>query len=201
MFIYKYTAWYHHMMMIKNYTDIPFEIVTIDDIYTIQEINDHIHFIEHADVRERTFTEQSFKNGKIIHQELSDTIYARIQRFLPNVYVDRNRQTWQPIGASPYIFYSKLVQNNLFGIHTDTGSVYDNSSRTYSKFTLLTYLNDEFCGGNTQFYDDSFGETVTIVPSTNKTLIFDIDLFHKGEMITAGTKYWIGTEIVCRRIE
>lgn len=184
-----------------DYTDIPYEIFTIDNLYTNEEIINNIHFIENADNRERTFTEQPFKNGKIINEELSNQIYSRIKSFLPKIYIDRNNKKWQPIETTKYIFYSKLIENNMFGIHTDTGSVYDIQNKKYSKFTLLTYLNDNFVGGNTQFYDGSFNETVTIVPIKNKTLIFDIDLFHKGNMIISGIKYWIGTEIVCKYIE
>jgi hypothetical protein len=182
----------------QSYTDVPFEICTIDHLYTNEEIIDHIHFIEHADSCEQTFSEQPFKNGKIIHEELSKTIYARIRPALPDIFTDRNHKKWQPIEATDYIFYSKLVENDVFGIHTDTGSVYDVKNQKYSKFTLLTYLNDDFTGGNTQFYDDRFCQTVTIVPKKNKTLLFDIDLFHQGNVIIRGTKYWIGTEIVCK---
>jgi hypothetical protein len=184
-----------------HYSDISFEIFTLDNLYTNEEIIDYINFIEYSDDRERTFTEQPFKNGKIINENLSSKIYSRVKEFLPEIYVDRNNKKWQPIEATKFIFYSKLIENNMFGIHTDTGSVYDVKNNNYSKFTLLTYLNDNFIGGNTQFYDESFNETVMIVPNKNKTLIFDIDLFHKGNVIVKGTKYWIGTEIVCKYIE
>jgi hypothetical protein len=81
-------------------------------------------------------------------------------------------------------------------IHTDTGSEYDVPNNMYSKFTFLTYLNDGFTGGCTKFYDDRLRETCVITPERNRTLVFDIDLFHSGEKVLDGSKYWIGTELV-----
>ena len=61
-------------------------------------------------------------------------------------------------------------------------------------------LNDDFENGKTLFYDHDFKHTVTIEPKKNRTLIFDIDLFHKGEQVSKGEKYWIGTELVCNKV-
>ena len=108
---------------------------------------------------------------------------------------------WKIVNTCKYIFYVKYKQNESFDIHTDTGSIYNPAKNLYSKFTLLTYLNDDYIGGETVFYDTSLKETTKIIPKTNKTLIFDIDTFHKGNKVTEKNKYWIGTEIVCEFIQ
>jgi hypothetical protein len=74
----------------------------------------------------------------------------------------------------------------------------------YSKFVVLLYLNTsglEFQGGKTQFYDTHFNKTINIIPRKNRTVIFDIDLFHSGEKVfnVIETKKWIGTEIICQQ--
>jgi hypothetical protein len=103
------------------------------------------------------------------------------------------------VGACPSIFYGKICQNQSFVTHTDTGSVFDKKNNLYSKFTMLIYLNYDFLGGETVFYDNNLLETCRITPKKNKTLIFDIDLFHSGSIVTSGTKYWIGTELLIQR--
>lgn len=184
--------------MINNNTNIPYEIMTIDNIYTHDEIALYIKQIDNYSNKERLFSDNDFKNGKIYNIEHSDMIFNRIKPYLPSNYIDRNGKSWEFIGSCYYIFYAKLIENQHFGIHTDTGSFYDNKNNMYSKFTLLTYLNDDFIGGATQFYNSNLERTITIEPAINKTLIFDIDLFHKGDIILQGSKRWIGTEIVCR---
>jgi hypothetical protein len=53
------------------------------------------------------------------------------------------------------------------------------------QFTCITYLNDNFVGGETEF------EFELIIPKENKTLIFPSNwqFAHKGNKIIKGTKY------------
>jgi hypothetical protein len=183
----------------QQYSEIPFEIFTIDNLYTNDEIEEYLNYVETSDSKNPTFSNMEFKNGKIIKQELSNLFYSRISSHLPNNYIDRNSTMWKYLEASKFIFYSKLKQDESFMIHTDTGSVYDKINNKYSKYTVLTYLNDSFEGGQTKFYDKMFKNLVTITPKRNRTLIFDIDLFHSGEQVLSGNKYWIGTELICSK--
>ena len=96
--------------------------------------------------------------------------------------------------------YAKIGQGQMFGIHTDTGYEFDQKKNMFSKFTVLTYLNDDFEGGSTIFYNDDLKETTRIIPQAGETLVFDIDRFHAGENVTNGIKLWIGTELVCSRL-
>ena len=180
-------------------TNIPYEVMTIENIYTDEEIGFFINQIENRSDKERLFSDNRFKNGKVIDDKHSQMIFDRIRSHLPPNYQDREGNEWEFVKGCGYIFYSKFEEGEQFGIHTDTGSTYDEDNKMYSKFTVLTYLNDDFIGGNTQFFDSKLIPTISIIPKKNKTLLFDIDLFHKGEMIIQGVKYWIGTEIVCKR--
>lgn len=186
---------------ITQYSDIPFEIFTIDGLYSSEEIKNYLDFVEFADEKNRGFTNSEFKNGKIIRPDISSKMYSYICPHLPHTYIDRNNTSWKFIQAPKYIMYAKIKQDQLFGLHTDTGCEYDEIDNLYSKFTVLTYLNDNFDGGHTQFYNNDFQKTVSIEPKENRTLIFDIDLYHKGDQITKGEKYWIGTELVVSKID
>lgn len=127
-------------------------------------------------------------------------MYDKIASMLPDKYVDRQNIEWKFVGASKFLMYSMIKEDQLFGLHTDIGSVFNVGENRYSKFTVLIYLNDEFEGGRTTFYDNNFKQTVSITPKPNKTLVFDIDLYHCGEMVSKGNKFWIGTELVCQKI-
>jgi len=188
-------------MNITQYTDLPFEIITIDGLYANDEVQRHIQFIEKSNKNERPFTNNEFKNGKVINEELSSLIYSRLKNILPEIYIDRNMKKWKIMNTCKYIFYAKYKKNESFGIHTDTGSIYDSINNLYSKFTLLTYLNDDYVGGETIFYDRNLEETTKIIPKTNKTVIFDIDTFHEGNIVKEKNKYWIATEIVCKLVK
>ena len=182
----------------QQYTNIPYEIFTIDNLYTDKEINYFIDYIETHEGCPFTFSE--FKNGKIIEPEISTLMYSKIKPYLSDTYKDHFNNSYIYKKTPKHIMYAKVNSNQQFGVNTDTSCVYYHIDNEYSKFTVLTYLNDNYEGGNTQFYSDNLLKTVTIHPKKNTTLIFDIDLFHSGEIVTKGTKYWIGTELVCSKI-
>ena len=57
-------------------------------------------------------------------------------------------------------------------------------------------MNDNYKEGGTSFYTTNFEHIRTIKPEAGKALIFDIDLWHKGDSVINGEKYWIGCEII-----
>lgn len=177
------------------------EIITFDGLYTDQEIAKHIEFID-STVFDRKFSGFEFKNGRIMHKELSDQIHERLLKMavIPLHYVDAGGIHWEYVHTAPQIYYAKYVAGQHFTVHTDTGSVYDDDRKHYSKFTLLTYLNDDYIGGETRFFDCMLEETCAIQPKKGRTLIFDIGLMHCGSPLEGSSpKYWIGTELVYRR--
>ena len=48
------------------------------------------------------------------------------------------------------------------------------------------YLNDDFDGGETSIYNNNFEPIIQIKPKKGMSLLFDIDLWHKGNMVTNG---------------
>jgi hypothetical protein len=186
---------------IIQWSDVPFEIFTIDDLYSRHTLETWLTCIKSTSQSEtRPFTNSDFINGKIIHPEWSNIMGSTIIPLLPNLYTDRTNTQWAYISAAKYVMFAHIQTGQMFGIHTDTGCEFDDASQLYSKYTVLTYLNDDFDGGETIFYDDLFEEKVTIKPKKGRTLLFDIEKFHKGNVVLSGEKYWIGTELVCKRI-
>lgn len=190
--------------MNKQHGRRPFEIFTIDGLYSDDELDAWRHRVEQADPRTRPFNILTeFKNGKEKDANLSRLMFERVRPFLPDVYVDDQGCAWTFDGAPHYVMFAEVRPGQRFGIHTDTGCVYEDDGRTVSKFTLLTYLNDDFGGGATRFYSadaDRFRLIAEVLPVKGRTLIFDIDVFHAGiEVSGTGNKFWIGTELVAKR--
>lgn len=50
-----------------------------------------------------------------------------------------------------YIMYAKIKSGEFFGLHTDTGCEYDIIKNKYSKYTVITYLNDDYEGVRLHF--------------------------------------------------
>jgi hypothetical protein len=201
--------------MQQHSPDVPFEIATIDGAFTATEIAAMSAFVADRVSKsaaggggggEAPFTASPFSNGMLPHERLASSLFARISAELPKTYVDRAAKRWELVGPSRHVFYAAMRAGDLFGIHTDTGSVYSRDGKTLScsKFTLLIYLGragEDFVGGATRFYTDDFVETACVRPEMKgRVLFFDIDRYHKADVVESGLKSWLGFELVYRQI-
>ena len=185
--------------MISQKVTNSYSVFTLDNLYSDEELEMFLNYVKNSSDKNRSFTNSPFKNGKMIEPIMSTLMYDKIKTSLPDKYVDPKGIEWEFKKSVKYIFYSEIEEGQMFGIHSDTGSEYNDEDNLYSKFTVLTYLNDDYEGGKTTFFDDNFIQTADIQPKRGRTLVFDIDLYHKGEMVTKGIKHWIGTELVCSK--
>lgn len=185
-------------MEIKQLTDHPFQIFQISNIFDKNEIHEYIQLINDFSIKENEINSREiYKKIKKCDPIRSGLIFSRIKSLLPETYLDKKGIKWNLSGISDYMHYSIIKDNEFIGLHSDKGSVFDPIKNKYSKFTLLTYLTDDFSGGETVYYVDE--EKIEIKPEINKTIIFDIELFHKGERVLEGNKYWLKTDIVYSR--
>lgn len=185
-------------MEIKQLSDHPFQIFSISNLYTNDEIKSYIQQINDFSTNLNSInTRDIYKKIKRKDTTHSELIFSRIKHLLPENYLDQRGIEWTLSGISDYIHYAHIKENQMIGIHSDTGSVFDPIENRYSKFTLLTYLNNEFGGGETVYYVDE--EKIEIKPETNKTIIFDIELFHEGKKVLEGRKYWLKTDLIYSR--
>ena len=131
-----------------------------------------------------------FDNKKWTDIDLSTRFHARLLE-LDTVTPE------QFLRANTLIMAGHYEVGDSFGLHTDTGLYYDERRREKSRWTLLIYLNDDFEGGETVFYDtNTCSGARSIQPRAGMALLFDIDLWHSGQPLRSGRKYWIGTEII-----
>lgn len=84
-----------------------------------------------------------------------------------------------------------------FGLHTDTGCYFSETEET--RWTLLVYLTDAEAGGETRFYDRNMDVACTVTPRKGRAVLFDIDIMHEALPLLAGSKEWVGIEIIGKR--
>ncbi len=132
-----------------------------------------------------------FKNFKVIDLALATRFYERL--VASGLVADRGHRF---LRANKYVMAGHYRPGDQFSLHTDTGLFYDRKAGEKSRWTLLVYLNDDFDGGQTTFFTDAGKETVRVQPVAGRALLFDIDLWHRGEEVRGGEKMWIGCEII-----
>lgn len=177
----------------------PFQVFTVDNLFDEMTLKVFDEFINECDTHTPTFTNSPFRNGKIKNYDVSGMIWKALSSVLPKVYYDVDGQAWEFVGVADVVMFAEIPADRQFGLHTDTGYVFENSGDLVSSHTVLIYLNHDFEGGHTQFVDDGFRDTVAIEPSANRLLAFDIRLWHRGKTVTSGVKRWIGTELVSKK--
>ena len=162
-------------------------IYTILNFITSEECNLYLQ-MPHSQPT-TPFTDSGiFDNKKWDNFALATTFFAKLQNHI--------NPTSLAIRANNVIMTGSYAPDQQFNLHTDTGLFYNRDANEKSCWTLLIYLNDDFEGGHTLFYDDKWVLTDTIRPQTGKALLFDIDLWHRGDVLTSGRKHWIGCEII-----
>lgn len=129
----------------------------------------------------------NFNNNKWIDMCQAELFYKRLQTYNINDNILR---------PNNIIMSGKYKEGDSFSLHTDTGLYYNNDKKEKTQWTLLIYLNDNFKGGETLFYDDYWNINKVIQPKEGLAILFDIKLWHKANEIFEGEKYWIGCEII-----
>lgn len=64
---------------------------------------------------------------------------------------------------------------------------------------MQLYLNDDFEGGTTRFYDESEELYYDVEPRVGSALIFEHPMLHSGEPLKKGRKYAVRSDIMFRK--
>ena len=129
-----------------------------------------------------------FQNKKWVDSKIANSFYEKLKQYI--------EPSELALRSNNLIMTGHYEAGQEFSLHTDTGLFYSRDKQERSSWTLLIYLNDDYVGGHTIFYDENWNQTHSIKPEKMKALLFDIDLWHRGDTIIEGTKYWIGCEII-----
>lgn len=132
--------------------------------------------------------------------DLSSPDFSTRPKGLP---ADRTRAVWRPHGLNEMFRICSYDPGGHFAPHLDGGYVRLPSDASLQTFML--YLNDDFVGGSTRFFDDTQAAyrtpdpskvRHTYVPRRGDALVFNSELMHDGEALRAGRKFIMRSEVM-----
>ena len=116
-----------------------------------------------------------FNNNKWIDTKQAELFYEKLQTY---------KLTDNIIRPNDIIMTGKYEVGDTFPLHTDTELYYNSETNEKTQWTLLIYLNDNFKGGETIFYDNNWVINKVIVPIKGYAVYL---IFHYG---IKQMKYW-----------
>jgi hypothetical protein len=134
---------------------------------------------------------------------LAASLFKRINPFVPPEVSLPDGSEWEVCGLNESFRLSKYLPGDLFKTHVD--GKFLRSPDEQSMFTVNAYLNGDFSGGSTRFYNDERDQVIAeIKPKAGgPCLIFrqppGAYLPHDGEKVTKGEKYLLRSDVMYRR--
>ena len=99
-------------------------------------------------------------------------------------------------GLNDTFHMSKYECGQHFFIHKDT--IKQDKQGRRSVMTLNIFLNKDFTGGQTTFYDDNKQFRLSVEPDIGKAALFDSQQYHEGNEIKSGYKYLLRTDLMLK---
>ena len=199
-------------------------VFTAEGILSPQECDYFIQKTEQAGYEDLTRQfEKEYRGAEtilVLDEQMADSVWKRVQQTLKDEDLllikpmgFGNEGTWKASRLNQCFKFSKYVEGTCFKGHIDGPWVpmKDESS----VFTVVIYLNDDFEGGETNFYREPLqsklegkrgvaeeGDLVASVkPKKGKILVFTHESYHEGAVVKKGVKYVVRTEIMFRRVD
>lgn len=131
-----------------------------------------------------------------VHEETRAFVWQRLRHLLPKDYDGR-----LIVGLDDRIRFNSQLPGGQITPHFDIACFHENGDRSFQ--TLLVYLNDDFDGGCTMFFDrKAFLKRrrglpgLEVRPVTGSAILFAHDTFHSGAMCSGGVKYSLRFDVV-----
>lgn len=117
---------------------------------------------------------------------LATTLFERARPFLIPSWSYR-----KPVGFNERFRWYRYTIGQRFAPHYDGCFERDNGER--SEFTFLVYLNQDYQGGETRFFEP---ELLVVTPRTGLALVFHHPQLHEGAAVESGVKYVMRTDVM-----
>ena len=134
---------------------------------------------------------------------LADIAWSRIKKFVPETVTFEGVE-WIAIGLNECWRLAKYFPGDKFARHFD--SSFERNPDETSFYTVNAYMNSDFTGGATRFFDElrSGTEVASVQGTVGSCLIFRQPpgalIAHDGEEVTGGLKYLFRTDVLYRRV-
>jgi hypothetical protein len=131
----------------------------------------------------------------LFDQAKAALLTERLRHLLPPMmWTPTDYKNWHLIGLNERLSFLRYNSSECYGRHVDVP--YENEAAGIRSFvTCQVYLNQEFRGGQTRFWQEVGYKThdtrqhLDIVPQTGSVLLFEHELTHEGCAVEDGTKY------------
>jgi hypothetical protein len=171
-------------------------MTVMDGILTAEECR---HFISLLDKPEELqVIDSGFANydrNMLVSAEWAAKIYERIKGVLPAEIVGQTGDLKTEIYLNDHFRFSKYHPGQSFHIHRDGFNADGTGGRSF--MTVNIFLNSDFLGGETAFYDGQ-REVLRAVPAPGRGAIFDGQIYHAGLEVREGYKYLLRTDLMLR---
>ncbi len=119
----------------------------------------------------------------------AEALWARVRAHVPT-----SIREWTACGLNERFRVYRYTPGQRFKAHFD-GYFVRAPQVEESALTFMVYLNDEFMGGETEFFDYQR----VVRPATGTGLFFYHPVLHEGREVTSGVKYVLRTDVMYRR--
>jgi len=167
-------------------------VYQIDNLLTDRECQKYIDMYKNLEcIEEINDKHRKYNRIQFDDQELADKLYQKIKTYLPNKIKKISD------GMNGHIRLSMYYPGQFFGIHKDGINFDKNNKSRMSYATLNIFLNDNFEGGETTFYEKDM-KTVKFIckPKSGSGSFFYSQQYHEGNKIISGNKYLLRTDFM-----
>jgi prolyl 4-hydroxylase len=171
-------------------------MTVVDGVLTAEECRHFIALLDRPE--ELVAVDRGFANydrNILVSAEWAGRIFERIRGVLPAGAGTGDLKT--EIYLNDHFRFSKYRPGQSFHIHRDGFNADASGGRSF--MTVNIFLNDDFLGGETAFYDGS-REVLRARPAPGRGAIFDGQIYHAGLEVREGYKYLLRTDLMMRFI-
>lgn len=181
------------------------DVFVIHDFFSPEECDSAIARSESSGFEEATITTSA---GPVMNKGMRDNaraiiddpaeaeaLFVRARPFLPAVVTRR----WELVGFNERWRYYRYDPGERFFLHFDGHYSRDNGEQ--SQMTFMIYLNEDFAGGETNFYTHRQEQYLSVRPLRGMALAFVHWKLHEGAQVLRGRKYVQRTDVMFRRLE
>ena len=167
-------------------------LYSIDDVLTSDECKKYMDLfndpkkVELINDKHRKYYRVQFQD-----KELANHLYEMVKSYIPKKIKNIS------VGMNSFIRLSKYEPGQFFGIHKDGINFDHENKKNMSYATLNIFLNDDFEGGETLFYqNDKKTLTMRCKPKSGRGSFFYSQQFHEGAKLIKGYKYLLRTDLM-----
>jgi len=178
------------------------EVFCLYNLFTKDECARLIQASEETGYGKTSYPPQYRGNLRLMSfdDSLANVIFERIKDQLPETLTHLGKDGWRIHSMNTKFRLAKYYPGHKFDTHVDAAFGPRKDFRSF--YTVNIYINDDFTGGSTRFYQHGHLDKhcEAIKPVSGMALIFrqppKESHYHDGEIVKSGIKYLLRTDVM-----